>query len=387
MPGSLPAPPLAPDGNPVSPEQMAPSSDADPRAGNDRRALDRHSRGSPPDLRAVAPSPLCRALRLEQALGTLAKIFYKNEGVSPAGSHKPNSAVPQASTTSLWARRSSPPKPAPASGVRRSPRRPDVGLPVRVFMVGSATSRSLPPLDDADLGRRGSFASPTNLTNAGRNSARRRSGTTRARSGSRFPEAVEEAAADPDTCYTLGSVLNHVLLHQTVIGPRPKAVRQDRPISRRDLRPCGGGSSFGGIAFPSSPTRRRRQACCQLLLRRGRADSCPTLTKGRLRLRLWRRLRFHADDEDVHARPRLHAAGIHAGGLRYHGDSLLVSQLLHEGSSRRWPCRRWPPSRPASSSPAPRASSRRRNPVTPSAPPSTSPALQGDRRRKPSPST
>jgi tryptophan synthase beta chain len=252
-----PAPPLGPDGNPVPPEAMG-AIFPDPILEQEMSA--ERWIAIPEEVRQIyaqwRPAPLCRALRLEQMLGTPAKIFFKYEGVSPAGSHKPNSAVPQAYYNKLaGTKKLTTETGAGQWGSSIAYAGQMFGLPVRVFMVNVSYQqkpfrRSMMQTWGAEV-----FASPSQLTNAGRAAGCRSELPGLARPG--HFRGVEEAAADPDTCYTLGSVLNHVLLHQTVIGLEAKK-QFDKIGLYPDVifGPCGGGSSFGGIAFPSSPTRR-----------------------------------------------------------------------------------------------------------------------------------
>ena len=329
-----PAPPLAPDGNPVTPEQMGaifPMPILEQEMSTERWIA------IPEEVRQIyalwRPSPLCRALRLEQVLGTPAKIFYKYEGVSPAGSHKPNSAVPQAFYNKMvGTKRLTTETGAGQWGSSIAFAGQMFGLPVRVFMVKVSYEqkpfrRSMMQTWGAEV-----FASPTNLTNAGR-AALAADPDNQGSLGLAISEAVEEAAGDPGTCYTLGSVLNHVLLHQTVIGLEAKKAFDKIGLYPDVIfGPCGGGSSFGGIAFPfladkASGDKRAANLRCVAV----EPTSCPTLTKGA----------YAYDYGDVSGYTpimRMYTLGhdfmppgIHAGGLRYHGDSPLVSQLLHEG--------------------------------------------------------
>jgi len=329
-----PLPPLGPDGNPVGPDKMS--------AIFPMPLLEQEMSGErwipiPDEVRQIyalwRPSPLCRALRLEQALGTPAKIFYKYEGISPAGSHKPNSAVPQAYFNKLaGTKKLTTETGAGQWGSSIALAGQMFGLPVRVFMVKVSYEqkpfrRSMMQTWGAEV-----FASPTNLTQAGRD-ALAKDPNNQGSLGLAISEAVEEAAGDPNTCYTLGSVLNHVLLHQTVIGQEAK--KQFEKIGLYPdviFGPCGGGSSFAGISFPfladkAAGDKRANNLRCVAV----EPASCPTLTKGA----------YAYDFGDVSGYTPLMKMytlghdfmppGIHAGGLRYHGDSPLVSQLLHEG--------------------------------------------------------
>ncbi|MGB4673916.1 MAG: TrpB-like pyridoxal phosphate-dependent enzyme [Azovibrio sp.] len=329
-----PAPPLGPDGKPISPEQMAaifPMNLIEQEMSRQRWIE------IPEEVRQIyalwRPAPLCRALRLEQALGTPAKIFYKYEGVSPAGSHKPNSAVPQAFyNKQAGTRKLTTETGAGQWGSSIAFAGQMFGLPVRVFMV--KVSYEQKPLRRSMMQTWGAevFASPTALTEAGRK-ALAADPDCQGSLGLAISEAVEEAAADKGTCYTLGSVLNHVLLHQTIIGLEARK-QFDKLGLYPDvvLGPCGGGSSFGGIAFPfladkAAGDKRADKLRCIAV----EPASCPTLTRGS----------YAYDFGDVSGYTPMMKMftlghdfmppGIHAGGLRYHGASPLVSQLVHEG--------------------------------------------------------
>lgn len=329
-----PAPPLGPDGQPMGPEQMGaifPMNILEQEMSSQRWIE------IPEEVRQIyalwRPAPLCRALRLEQALGTTAKIFYKYEGVSPAGSHKPNSAVPQA----FYNKQAGTKKLTTETGAGQwgssiAFAGQMFGLPVRVFMVKVSYEqkpfrRSMMQTWGAEV-----FASPTNFTEAGRK-ALAADPECQGSLGLAISEAVEEAAADKETCYTLGSVLNHVLLHQTIIGLEAKK-QFDKLGLYPDVvvGPCGGGSSFGGIAFPfladkAAGDKRANNLRCVAV----EPTSCPTLTQGA----------YAYDFGDASGYTPLMKMftlghdfmppGIHAGGLRYHGASPLVSQLTHEG--------------------------------------------------------
>lgn len=328
-----PAPPLGPDGKPVTPEAMGaifpgPILEQEMSA---QRWIE-----IPEDVRQIyaqwRPSPLIRALRLEQALGTPAKIFYKYEGVSPAGSHKPNSAVPQAYYNKLaGTKRLTTETGAGQWGSSIAYAGQMFGLPVRVYMVKVSFQqkpfrRSMMQTWGAEV-----FASPTDRTQAGRH-ALAADPNSMGSLGLAISEAVEEAASDPSVCYTLGSVLNHVAMHQTVIGLEAK--KQFAKIGLYPdiiFGPCGGGSSFAGIAFPfladkMAGEKRAQNLRCVAV----EPTSCPTLTKGAYAY-------DYGDASGYTPIMKMYTLGhdfmppgIHAGGLRYHGDSPLVSQLLFE---------------------------------------------------------
>jgi tryptophan synthase beta chain len=329
-----PAPPLGADGKLVSPEKMAaifPIPILEQEMSNQRWIA------IPEEVRQVyklwRPSPLMRAKRLEAALGTPAKIFFKYEGVSPAGSHKPNSAIPQAYyNREAGIKRLTTETGAGQWGSSIAFAGQMFGLEVRVYMVNVSYQqkpfrRSMMKTWGAEV-----LASPTTLTQAGRD-ALAKDPNSEGSLGIAISEAVEEAASRADTNYSLGSVLNHVLLHQTIIGQEAK--KQFEKIGLYPdvvLGPCGGGSSFGGIAFPfladkATGDKRAQNLRCVAV----EPTSCPTLTKGA----------YAYDFGDASGYTPLMKMytlghdfmppGIHAGGLRYHGDSPLVSQLYHEG--------------------------------------------------------
>ncbi len=266
-------------------------------------------------LRTWRPTPLVRARRLEQALGTPARIYFKDESVSPAGSHKPNTAVPQA----FYNKQEGVTRLATETGAGQWGSALSLacalfGLECKVYMVRSSYDHKpyrrvmietwggsvVPsPVDDPDH--------PGSLGNA-------------------ISDAVKDAATRDDTHYALGSVLNHVLLHQTVIGLEAK---EQLALAGEDLPDvvigsCGGGSNLAGIALPFVPDAGVRLMAVE-------PSSCPTLTSGR----------FDYDFGDTAGMTPLLAMytlghdfvppPIHAGGLRYHGDAPIVSNLVQSG--------------------------------------------------------
>jgi tryptophan synthase beta chain len=280
-------------------------------------------------LRLWRPSPLYRAHRLEQALNTPAKIYYKNEAVSPAGSHKPNTAVAQAYyNKQAGIKRLTTETGAGQWGCSLALAGQMFGLEVRVFMVKISYQQK--PYRRSMMQTWGAkvFASPTDFTNSGR-TILEKDPESDGSLGAAISEAVEEAANRDDTNYALGSVLNHVLLHQTVIGEEAKKQLEmvgDYPDMI--FAPCGGGSNFGGIAFPFFADK---AAGKEVKLVAVEPTSCPTLTKGVYAydfgdaIGLTPLLKMYTLGHDFMP------PGIHAGGLRYHGDSALVSQLHYEG--------------------------------------------------------
>jgi tryptophan synthase beta chain len=275
------------------------------------------------------PSPLFRAHQLEKALGTPAKIYYKYEGVSPAGSHKPNTAVPQAYYNKLaGTKRIASETGAGQWGSSIALACQHFGLECTVYMVKVSYGqkpyrKSMMHLWGADV-----FPSPSDQTNAGR-AILADDPDNLGSLGIAISEAVEDAMTHEDTRYCLGSVLNHVCLHQTVIGL--EAIEQlkiagDYPDV---VIAChGGGSNFAGLAFPFVLDKANGK---DIRLVAVEPASCPTLTKGVYTF-------DYGDTAKMAPISRMYTLGhdfmppgIHAGGLRYHGASPLVSQLLHEG--------------------------------------------------------
>ncbi|ATE58570.1 TrpB-like pyridoxal phosphate-dependent enzyme [Thauera sinica] len=329
-----PAPPLGADGKLVTPEQMGAIF---PGAILEQEMSAARWIPIPEEVREIyrlwRPSPLVRAVRLEQALGTPARIFFKYEGVSPAGSHKPNSAVPQAFyNRQAGIKRLTTETGAGQWGSSISFAGQMFGLEVRVYMV--KVSYDQKPYRRLMMQTWGAevHPSPSPLTETGRRLLAENP-DNEGSLGIAISEAVEEAAGRADTNYTLGSVLNHVVLHQSIIGLEAKK-QFDKVGLYPDIviGPCGGGSSFGGIAFPFLADRAAGDARAQnLRCIAVEPTSCPTLTKGQ----------YAYDFGDASGYTPLMKMytlghdfmppGIHAGGLRYHGDSPLVSQLLHAG--------------------------------------------------------
>ncbi len=325
-----PTPPLGPDGNPVGPDALAaifPEELIKQEVSAERWIP------IPDEVREALtlwrPSPLFRARRLEQALGTPAKIYYKNESVSPAGSHKPNTAIPQAYyNKQAGIKRLTTETGAGQWGCSLSLAGQMFGLDVEVFMV--KVSYGQKPYRRTMMRTWGAevHASPTNLTESGRKILAEHP-DSEGSLGIAISEAVEIAAQNEDTNYALGSVLNHVLLHQTIIGEEAKKQLElvgDYPDMI--FAPCGGGSNFGGIAFPFFADK---AAGKDIQLVAVEPTSCPTLTKGVYAydfgdaIGLTPLMKMYTLGHDFMP------PGIHAGGLRYHGDSALISQLYNEG--------------------------------------------------------
>jgi tryptophan synthase beta chain len=277
------------------------------------------------------PSPLYRARRLEKALNTPAEIYYKWEGGSPSGSHKPNSAVAQAYYNKK-------------EGIERLVTETGAGqwgsalafstqlfgISCRIYMVKCSYEqkpyrRILMQTWGAEV-----FPSPTTLTNAGREILKKDPHTTGSL-GISISEAVEDAATHDNTNYALGSVLNHVVLHQTVIGLELK--KQFEILEKYPDILCGcvgGGSNFGGTAFPFVQDKIRGKNP-DLKVVSVEPLACPTLTRGEFRY-------DYGDTAGLTPLLKMYTLGhdfipsaIHAGGLRYHGDSPLLSKLTKDG--------------------------------------------------------
>ena len=273
------------------------------------------------------PTPLYRARRLEKALGTPAHIYYKYEGVSPSGSHKPNTAIPQAyENARAGIRKITTETGAGQWGSSLAFACGMFGLECEVFMVGSSYDqkpyrRSMMETWGATVHR-----SPSQLTDSGRANAQHDTGSL----GIAISEAVEIAAQNEDINYALGSVLNHVLLHQTVIGQETIAQMEMAGEEPDVVIACvGGGSNFGGLIFPWLRRNLREGATTRFI--GAEPAACPTLTKGVYAYDFGDTAGFtplmpmYTLGHDFVPPP------VHAGGLRYHGDSPLVSALVHTG--------------------------------------------------------
>src|SRR4051812_1162871 len=273
------------------------------------------------------PTPLYRARRLERALDTPARIYFKYEGTSPAGSHKPNTAVPQAyENAKAGIRKLTTETGAGQWGSSLAFACSLFGLECEVWMVGSSYDqkpyrRSMMQTWGATVHR-----SPSDLTESGRANASHPTGSL----GIAISEAVEIAAEADDTNYALGSVLNHVLLHQTVIGTEAIAQMElsgDRPDV---IVGCvGGGSNFGGMTFPF--LREKLRGAREVRFLAAEPAACPTLTRGVYGY-------DYGDTAGLTPLMPMYTLGhdfvpppVHAGGLRYHGDSPILSALVKAG--------------------------------------------------------
>ncbi|MHB8789369.1 MAG: TrpB-like pyridoxal phosphate-dependent enzyme [Desulfobulbaceae bacterium] len=274
------------------------------------------------------PSPLVRALKLERALGTKAKIFFKNESVSPVGSHKPNSAVPQAYFNKReGVKRLATETGAGQWGCALAMATSMFGLKCKVYMV--RVSYDQKPYRKSIMQTFGAeiVPSPSPYTNYGRMVLEQHPDSNGSL-GIAISEALEDAATSPDTNYALGSVLNHVVLHQSIIGlEAKKQMKLAGAYPDVIIGCCGGGSNFAGLVVPFVPD--------QLEGRKVRfvgvePASCPTMTAGKL---------AYDSGDTAGMTPLLHMhtlghdfmpPGIHAGGLRYHGMAPIVSALIRE---------------------------------------------------------
>jgi tryptophan synthase beta chain len=285
-------------------------------------------------LRLWRPSPLYRAHRLEKFLKTPAKIYYKWEGVSPAGSHKPNTAIPQAYYNMK-------------AGVERIATETGAGqwgsalafatmlydLECTIYMVRSSYTQKPYRKSMMHVWGAECIPSPSTKTNAGR-AMLEKDPDTPGSLGMAISEAVEDAASHSNTNYALGSVLNHVCLHQTVIGLECReqlAMVDDYPDVV--IGCVGGGSNFAGISFPFAGDKLTGKHKDVDIIGVEPA-SCPTLTKGLFTYDL-------ADEAGYTPLLKMFTLGhdfvppsMHAGGLRYHGDSPIVSRLVNDGVMR-----------------------------------------------------
>lgn len=331
LPSPLPAVLHPGTKQPIGPDDLAPIF---PRAVIEQEVSTEREIEIPEPVRDVyrqwRPTPLYRARRLEQALDTPARIYYKYEGVSPAGSHKPNTAIPQAFYNKQEGiKRIATETGAGQWGSALSIAGAFFGLEIEVFMVKVSFEQK--PYRRSFMESFGAkcIASPSDLTESGRAILSEHPDSTGSL-GIAISEAVERAVQREDSKYALGSVLNHVLLHQTVIGLEAR-----RQFEMADDYPdvvvgcTGGGSNFAGIAFPFLGDRLRGGPGTEFVAVEPAA--CPTLTHGK-----------YAYDfgDTAHLTPlvKMHTLGstyvppgFHAGGLRYHGMAPLLSHITELG--------------------------------------------------------
>lgn len=329
LPHPMP-PPVDMDGNPIGPDALAP---VFPMNLIEQEVSTQRWIDIPEEILGVLklwrPTPLYRATRLEKALNTPARIYYKNEGVSPPGSHKPNTAVVQAYynrefgikklTTETGAGQWGS---ALAFGCKL------MGLECKVYMVRISFDQK--PFRKMMMRTWGAecVPSPSMQTNAGR-AILEKDPDTPGSLGIAISEAIEEAVVREDTRYSLGSVLNHVLMHQTIIGLETKKQMEQIGLYPDVVIGCaGGGSNFAGLSFPFLCDKIHGKDVKVIAVE---PTACPTLT----------RAPYAYDSGDVAMMTPLlpmNSLGhtfvpppIHAGGLRYHGMAPLVSQVLREG--------------------------------------------------------
>lgn len=276
------------------------------------------------------PTPLVRAYDLEKALETPARIYYKNEGVSPPGSHKPNTAVAQAYyNKKAGIKRLATETGAGQWGSALSLACNHFGIECVVYMVRVSYDqkpyrRSLMEVWGASV-----YASPSNETKTGRGMLEKNPGSLGSL-GLAISEAVEDAAGRKDTNYSLGSVLNHVLVHQSIVGLESREqLKKVNEYPDIVIGCCGGGSNFGGIAFPFVHDKLNRGKDIQVIA--VEPSACPTLTKGIFTYDFGDVAKFTPLLKMYTLGHDFEPPGIHAGGLRYHGESPLVSNLYHDG--------------------------------------------------------
>ena len=328
-----PLPPLGPDGNPVSPDMLAP---VFPMNLIEQEVSAERWIDIPDEVLQLLllwrPSPLYRARRLEAALGTPARIYYKNEGVSPPGSHKPNTAIPQAWYNKQFGiERLCTETGAGQWGSALAFACSLIGLECKVFMVRISFDQK--PFRKLMMSTWGAncVASPSTETKAGSDILAAQPDTPGSL-GIAISEAIEAAVTDPTgkTRYSLGSVLNHVLLHQTIIGLEAK--KQLEKIGEKSadvvIGCAGGGSNFAGLAFPFVADKING---AQITIIPVEPESCPTMTRAPYAY-------DHGDTAGMTPLMPMHSLGhtfvpppIHAGGLRYHGMAPLVSHAIMEG--------------------------------------------------------
>ncbi|MFA5891842.1 MAG: TrpB-like pyridoxal phosphate-dependent enzyme [Actinomycetota bacterium] len=280
--------------------------------------------------RMFRPSPMIRAKRLEKALKTPARIYYKYEGVSPAGSHKPNTAIPQAYyNKAAKVKRIATETGAGQWGSAISMASAFFGLECQVYMVRASYNQKPGRRVMMETWGARVTPSPSNETEAGR-AMLAQDPDSPGSLGMAISEAVEEAAKRADTKYALGSVLNHVLLHQTVIGLEAKLQMEKAKDYPDVIVGCvGGGSNFAGLVFPFVPDRTRDGRDIRFLA--VEPTACPTLTQGRFEYDF-------GDTAGMTPLVEMYTLGrdfvpppIHAGGLRYHGDAPVLCRLVKDG--------------------------------------------------------
>ncbi len=273
------------------------------------------------------PSPLHRARNLEKALGTPARLYYKNEGVSPPGSHKPNTAVPQA----YYNKKAGISKLSTETGAGQWGSALSFAcnffdMTCTVYMVKISYEQK--PYRRVLMHTWGGevYPSPTDRTNAGRE-ALKKNPDSLGSLGLAISEAVEAAATSEDTNYALGSVLNHVLLHQTVIGLETQKQLELAGDKADVVLGCvGGGSNFGGMVAPFAKAKMDGKSDVEIIAIEPK--SCPTLTKGKYEYDFGDTMGLTPMMLMYTLGHTFEPPGIHAGGLRYHGDAPILCNLV-----------------------------------------------------------
>ena len=325
-------PPLGPDGNPVNPEMLAP---VFPMNLIEQEVSSERWIDIPKEVLSVLsiwrPSPLTRAVSLEKALDTPARIYFKNECVSPPGSHKPNTAVPQAYYNKVFGiKRMTTETGAGQWGSALSFACSQFGIECKIFMVRVSFDQK--PYRKSMMEAWGGqcVASPSQETKAGQDILAKAPDSPGSL-GIAISEAIEAAVNDQSgkTRYSLGSVLNHVMLHQTIIGLEAKKQMEKIGEYPDIIIGCaGGGSNFAGLAFPYVYDKINGK---EIEIYPVEPAACPTMTKAPF-------VYDHGDTAGYTPLLPMHSLGhtfmpppIHAGGLRYHGMAPTVSQLVNEG--------------------------------------------------------
>ncbi len=332
LPGAM-HPPLTSDGTPATPESL---SAVFPMNLIEQEMSDQRWIDIPEEVRDIIarwrPTPLRRAVYLEKALDTPARIYYKDESVSPPGSHKPNTAVAQA-----WYNKQ--------AGIKQLTTETGagqwgsalafacqlVGLHCKVFMVRISFDQKPSRKIMMRVWNADCVPSPSETTEFGREMIAENPDTPGTLGGA-ISEAVQEAVGDPkgETRYALGSVLNHVMLHQTVIGLEAQKQLQQAGEKHPDrlIGCCGGGSNFAGLAFPFLSEKVNGSDIDVIGVE---PTACPTMTRGRFAY-------DYGDSAESTPLLPMHSlghrfvpSGIHAGGLRYHGMAPLVSHAVEQG--------------------------------------------------------
>jgi len=331
LPKPLPPPMNLGTGKPIGPEDLAPIF---PMGLIKQEVSTERWIGIPEEVRDILkmwrPSPLYRAHRFEEAIGTKARIYYKYEGVSPPGSHKPNTAVAQAYyNMKEGVERLTTETGAGQWGSALSFATQLLGLECTVYMVRCSYDQK--PYRKVMMKTWGGdvYSSPSTHTKTGRTVLEEMPDTPGSL-GIAISEAVEDAVSHDNAKYALGSVLNHVMLHQTVIGLEAKeqlAMVEDYPDVV--IGCCGGGSNFSGISFPFLHDKLREGKDVRAIA--VEPASCPTLTKGPYAYDFGDTAQMTPLLKMYTLGHNFVPPGIHAGGLRYHGDAPLVSALYNQG--------------------------------------------------------